>query len=326
MKYNKANQFKIRSVFFIFVLFVFGTLGCISSLFSAEQDRVCPTAVSESQEARKDGNKLIVVLIKEHPNYKDYAFQAFEILSRVLPQVLEPSDRVILMSMEETKLSDAVFFDDDVDFVEKPAIADPPIEPLPLGEIVLPTPTALPQGGYMESVATNDAEKYIQGTQAAATQAFFEYGCEKEKWEQESQDSWHEWDEEKKEVISEFMGEFSAAVETNKNQGFTKETSQMFEAVQLASQILNTECAKFSRCDLIIFSDFYDYRTERPEQIQITIPEIDVAGLLLNCKYLSECQNYITFWSGNFEFYGTSSSVFGQNKESEKILLSYIRR
>lgn len=178
----------------------------------------------------------------------------------------------------------------------------------------------------MESVATQDAIKFIEGTKVAATESAFEYECAMETWKQGNQELWQNWNNERHAAIQTFMNEFSSAVEANKVAGFQAKRSQIFEAVELGALVLNTECSKYVRCDLIVFSDFYDFRNGDYSQANITLPKIEVAGILLDCGYLAQCQENITHWENYFEIFGASSSEFAHSREAEKVLLSYLRR
>jgi len=325
MEHNKGKRFKIRVLTGIVLILFLIMAGCLSTPPPTEETEICPTSIGETPEPKGGTPRLIVILVKEHPDYREYAYQAFDILLRVLPQILEPSDRVIMLSMEQPNLNSALFFDDEVDFVERPPVLDPPIAPPPIGS--LPPPSAEPQGGYMESVATQDANRYIEGTKISATKASFEYECAKEEWNQGNNEEWQKWNVKKQAAIVEFMNEFSIKVENNKAQGFHTSTSQVFEAVEITSSILNTECSKYAECDFVIFSDFYDYRNFQPLQKEIALPNIEIAPMLLDCKFTYECQDKITFWDETFKTFGTSDlSQFAINHEVEKALLHYFGR
>ena len=116
---KKEKRFKIKVLFETTLIFFLILAGCLPTPTPSEQTRICPTTIDETPEAKVNTPKLIVILMKEHPEYRDYAYQAFDILLRVLPQVIEPGDRVIMLSTEQFNLSDAIFFDEEVDFVKR---------------------------------------------------------------------------------------------------------------------------------------------------------------------------------------------------------------
>lgn len=326
MERNHGKRFKIKAltgaILFLFLILA----GCLSTPTPTEETKICPTSADNTPEPKGGTPRLIVILVKEHPDYKEFAYQAFDILNRVLPQILEPSDRVIMLSMEQPNRETALFFDGQVDFVEKPPVLNPPVAPPTIGS--LPPPLEEPQGGYNEAVATQNTIRYIEGTKVSATKASFEYECEIEQWNQGNNEEWQKWNTKKQAAISKFMKEFSSKIEDNKAQGFHTSTSQVFEAVEIASTILNSECSKYVGCKFVIFSDFYDYRNFQPVQTEITLPDsIEIAPMLLDCKFTSECQDEITFWGETFKSFGASdSSQFAINLEVEKALLNYFGR
>jgi len=227
------NKFRIRVlsgvIFFLFLVIA----GCLPPSTPTDEQEICPTTQSGTPEAKGGTPRLIVILVKEHPDYREYAYQAFDILLRVLPQVLEPSDRVVMLSMEQSDRDSALLFDSEVDYVEKPPSLEPPIAPPTVGS--LPPPSAEPQGGYMESVATQDAIRYIEGTKVSATKAYFEYECKKEEWNEGNNEEWQKWNTKKQAAISKFIGEFSLAIEKNKIEGFNP-SCYLPEEVEAASQ------------------------------------------------------------------------------------------
>jgi hypothetical protein len=325
MQHNEGKRFKIKILAGTILALFLILSGCLRTSTTTEEIDVCPTSIGQNPEAKGGTPKLVVILVKEHPDYREYAYQAFDILLRVLPQVIEPSDRVVMLSMEQSNIDSAIFFDDEVEFVERPPVSEPPIAPPTVGS--LPPPSAKPQGRYMESVATQDAIRYIEGTKVSATKAYFEYECGKVNWNRGNEEEWQKWNANKEAAILKFMNEFSARIEENKAQGFHTSISQVFEALQIASLILNTECSKYAVCDFVIFSDFYDYRNFQPLQTDIIFPNIEIAPMLLDCAFVYQCQDKITFWSETFKTFGASdSSQFAINREVEKALLSYFGR
>lgn len=300
-------------------------IGCSSPPPTVSVERICPTTTqSVLVNHASDPSKLIVVLVKEHPNYKEYAQQAFDILLEVFPKLLEPGDRVIMMTMEDSSLSDAIFFDGEISPLQKPAIVNSPTPPPTIGP--LPSPTALPQGGYMEAVATQDAIRYMQGTQVAATAMAFEYACAQEEWKQNGEQIWRDWQTKRLKSISEFTDTLSDSINTNVSQGFQIKKSQVFEALQLASLLLRTECAGYDECHLVIFSDFYDYRIGTPPPINLMLDDIDVVGVLLNCQYKSECQDNLIWWQSYFDSLSVSQIEFVTGNKAEQTLLDHFRR
>jgi len=312
-------------IFAIIIFIILVVAGCTPAESVPQVSRTdCPTYLVNTPESKGNTPKLIIILVKEDPSYRDYSYQAFDLLTDILPEVIEPGDRVIMLSTEHFTIENSVFLDAEVSFIEKPAISNSPTPPPTIG--VLPSPTVTPEGDYMRAVATQNAIRYIQNTQTYATQAAFEYACAKEFWNRDNQELWEQWEAARQLAIASFMESFESGINNNKINGFTSTGGQMFEALHIASLILNSECPKYNRCDLVIFSDLYDFRDYRPQDIDIQLSNLDIAVMLPNCEYLPQCQQKITFWTDNFTTYGAHSSQFALEKEIKQTLLDYLRR
>ncbi len=319
---HKSNVIFTLIIFFIVIVVL---VSCSSPPPTVSIKRICPTTTPNAlMNSVSDPSKLIVVLIKEHPDYREYAEQAFDILSRVLPEVLEPGDRVIMMTMEHNNLRESIFFDGEIQPLPKPVLVNSPTPPPTIGP--LPSPTVLPKGGYMAAVATQDAIRYMQSTRVAATEIAFEYGCAQEEWKQNGEQAWQEWNAKRLASISEFMNKWNNSINANKSEGFQIEKRQVFESLKLASQLLESECASYDECHLVVFSDFRDYRIGNPPTITLTFQGVDIVGVLLNCHYQTECQKNIDWWKEYFDSLGCTQLQFVVGDKAEQILLNHFRR
>jgi hypothetical protein len=322
---NKDNQFKTKIVFsIIFLFFILLIMGCASQQPIAKQVNICPTSSNETLDSKGDKPKLILILVKEHPNYLNYASQSFDILTRILPKVVEPNDRVIMMSMEEFDVGSAVFFDKKIDSIEKPSISNSPIPPPTIGSSQTAEDT--PETVFGQAAAAQQIQADFKNTEVAATKAAFRYECDKQAWATSNDAAWQKWNSDKKKAISSFMTEFGKEMKLNKTNNFQISKNQIFEAMQSASLILNGECSKYARCDLVIFSDFEDVRNYHPPEKKFSLPTVKVAGMLLDCRFEYKCGKKIDFWSETFAIYGASSSQFAFGDDVEKILISYFLR
>ena len=208
--------------------------------------------------------------------------------------------------------------------LKEPIISDTPIPPLPISPSS--TPEETPEGVFGQAAAKQEAEANAQNTQVAATNAAFGYECEKQTWATNNGAAWQKWNSERQVAINDFIMEFKTRIEQNKKEGFNNSRSLLYEAIQSASRVLDSECSKYVKCDLVIFSDLYDYRNYRPAEIRINLQNIEVAAMLLNCNFKYECQGTVDFWSDNFLAYGASDPHFALRNDVEKNLISYLGR
>ncbi len=311
-----------------FVICIAILLACGSQSTSLPQIP-CPT-IENLSESATISPKLIVVLIKEIPNYQQFSYEALDILRETLPQVMEPGDRLIVLSMEQFTISDARILDIAIDNVEKPLTVDLLTPPQPIGP--LPSPTTQPSGNLMQSIATQDAVKYIQQTAVAATQYAFNYDCVKQTLAVEENEQQANWRKRKEAAIKKFLNKVDEKINENKITGFTESRNIPYKALDLASDVLDSECSKYKRCSLLIFSDM-DFPYPRPDvdedgkSIEIYLAHIDVGLMLLDCDYKSQCQDTLDTWNENFAYYGANAGYkIALRNDVRTILLDFLRR
>jgi hypothetical protein len=314
------------------VLLVTAITGCNGSDPAVENSSpptptFCPTKVAVPVQEPNMSPMLLVVLVEGTPSYSESANRSLKILSGVLPNVMEPGDWLIMAWMERSTLNKAVFVNEKVRLIPLPSFPAPP--PTPLRTVPTITPKSTPQTRLGIIVATRNAEMTSEALNAISTQTTNDYFCEVQKWYDQKQRLSKEWERKKENAIRDFVAKVNRKIEET-NPGELPETTRVFETLSLVSKVFEAECSqdKYSNCVLLIFSDMYEWRKLRPDDVMVDLKNVDVFIVLLDCTFLyqSNCARRVEYWTPHLDAYQARNVSFTTGENIEDFLIESLRR
>jgi hypothetical protein len=296
---------------------IFILSGCGSEISPTPSDIPCPPENTSESADSQPPRILYVFLVQEHPRVSSEIDGVYEIITEDTKNFLNPGDRLIMLSMESSTLDAAIFFDETVPYMERPLIEPTPtyyptITPLPTLE-------AKPTAGAAIAAERVRQERHSEAEETWNEKSAFEFECSMKSWRLRNQEIWKKYDSDKKKTISDFEDDISDVVEKHIENRKPESRAQIFEAISLSSTIFYSECSYYDKCNLIIFSDMKDSRSESPFRIDLT--NVDVTVLLSGCRFISAtCEDNIAFWKNEFSSYSVNSSEFFQISKTDEVL------
>lgn len=267
---------------------------------------------------------LVVIVLDTAGEYLNYSTPSIDLISNILPRVLDAGDKVVIIQMGTGSYANAVLFERTVQTTISPLIYLPPTQyPTQLPT----TPARVTPGNEMELVAaTMTARAQIAAIKATATEAQFTYNCaftQYKDYHAQATQFATQLEEAKKEFISDLTQNTSGS-----NSNVTPVPNQVFESLDVAELVLDNDCSKFSQCKLVIFSDLEEWRTETPDYLSISLGNTDVLSVMLNCEdlYQSTCQTTQVIWTDIFASLGVNAVTFTGSRNAETKLIEFLSR
>lgn len=318
-----------------------GVLAGIATPTLAPTPIDCPTSNSVATDLSGEVQrpKLIVVLVESSPNQSVYIEEAYRIIGHVLPRLIAPGDQIAVFRNGYREYRDAVILDLNQPELTPQNIPSSPTPPATLPAEVVITPTHQTQLG--QNIEKNEATAAAQEMQTTATIEWAYYGCALNEWEgnfQQLSDAWESTEEAavlglESILASTLTAERATAQAT---QAVTPIANSFYEGLGHTTSVFGglgcaeagSDSSSFSRCVLIVFDNFLDWRIATIEAGTYPIPSgidlqnIDVLGVMLNCARVYEpaCVELQDFWTPQLMGqYGAKSVSYidGHDIESE---------
>ncbi len=107
----------------------------------------------------------------------------------------------------------------------------------------------------------------------------------------------------------------------------------VYEGLGHATIDLQTYCALFDSCKLLIIDEMIDWRnvglqSKIPANIRIDLHGVDIIVVMPNCKDLNQpsCTSVQGLWTAQFDHYGARSTTYLNGEKLEQQLVKLIRR
>ena len=266
----------------------------------------CP-AVTPIPQPRTQSETFVYVLVDQSNSYCRYVKHSFDILEKVLPEILKPGDQIYLGWISDNSEHD-IFFKEQIP--SAPSLdATPPPTFMPLSLSLTPTPS--PPSGTVTNMewqkyqatltAVEDSNKIIQNqTEQMNQEMQNEYYCDVLRWNQEVQLKLPYIQKESEAIVSDFYTDKLSPELRNRKPQCTSGT-HIYEALYSASQSfqLEQEHHAFSRYILLIFSDMDDDHiddpTIDPSVLPIDLQHVEVT-IVLYCDKATLCPPRMEHW------------------------------
>ena len=282
----------------------------------------CPSIVIETSEPYSEANQqsaYILLLVEGTPSHSESTTQLLNAFSAALPELILPGDGVGIVLMEPTDLDSALVFN----FQTTPI--SPFLLPTPLAtptQIQVDTqstlPTRQPKGRVAQQAATRDAQATLQADSSLQTRAFELYTCEIATWSANYQSAVSTSDYQRDSARGDLVKTVRQAVKAIDPEQFV-ETTRVYEALSIASLVLQNECNKHTVCLLVILSDLSEFRLEKPPELPLSLARASVLVVFgdSSCSilYSPSCQNRIDLWTPQLTSYGVRQLEFSNNSE-----------
>lgn len=266
---------------------------------------------------------LVVIVLDTSGKYSDYSTPSVDLISNMLPTVLNAGDKVVIIQMGTGSYANAVLFERIVQPTTNPMIYLPPTQYPTL------TPTVhvriTPAGGELQmAAATVTAHAQFVAAKATATEMQFMYNCALAQYKDyriQATQYATQLERAKKDFISDLALNISTS-------NVTPIPNQVFESLDVAELVLDNDCSKFSQCKLVIFSDLEEWRTETPNYLSISLKKADVLSVMLNCEntFQSTCQTTQITWANIFTSLGAKTITFSGSRNAETKLIEFLRK
>lgn len=263
---------------------------------------------------------LIIIVLDTSGAYSNYSTRSIDLISNVLPRVLDTGDRVVVIEMGAGNFTKAVLFDRAIQTQNDTLVYLPPLQNS--------TPTmpasVTPGSGIQMVAATMTAQAQVTAIAAISTQSQFAYTCALTQYKNYRTQA-TQFAAQLEDTKKEFMVELSQKAN---NSGTTSIPNQVFESLDIAELVLDDECSRFSQCKLIIFSDLEEWRTTAPDYLTISLEKADVLSVMLNCEEIFQptCQKAQTTWIDIFKSLNVKTLSFTGSKKAETNLIEFLRK
>jgi hypothetical protein len=291
-------------VMIIILLFVQGCYAVNTNVFEPTTtptftQLVCPSFDINTSFVRPEElsySKIVIILFDNSQVYESYTKEAFDTLNNVLVDAAQPGDKLFMVDMNSVSFDESVVVYSSIGDITAPLAPPTPT--------LFPTPTSTlpPYSTPVSSIAQTAENQYAQRTavsvNSTATQLSFIYNCANQAWQEEFLSISQEWESQKEEAVTEFISDITEQ-QSNIISINNDKDSQVWEGLSYASLIMKSECRKFDRCILIIFSDMNESRSIKPDYLDVDLKNVEVIGAMLNCKFLfsPDCAKWIDAWS-----------------------------
>lgn len=267
-----------------------------------------------------NSNRLLYVLVEGNKEYGINASRVIKDLREVLDKTIQPNDQIIIGWIEPDTLQKSIIINEKI-----PAISKPDISPLP----IFPTntitnniyPTDTPGSTSKEMQIKRDIIRTSTATAMFATEQVRINNCILTQWQEQYMKAIDEWENNRETILKQPIEDISDNLESLQF-GQEESKSHLFEALDLASIVISSECKASDDCQpvILVFSNFSDYRIHiESYENNLDLSEIDVISVLYNCDYLYDrsenCSDKVISWEDAFKEANARNITFipGQN-------------
>lgn len=333
------NQRKMRTAILVILFLVIITSGCsfdngyqsvsTNTPVSTPTVRLCPPLSIETPAYLNRSSNLIVVLLDLDKDYKDYTSQALQIINSVIPEAIDPGDRLVLFRTGMRTFEDSIVLSERTEAYFPPSIPSTPT----LIYIATPMPNLV--GTTMPGIYGIATENVIHAQQTAAvataTESDFINDCAMDYWSMQFQSQATTWAPTRAAVVNEFSYSIHRDIDEFEDKLVSAEAgtqNAIFEGLSFATVVFQNECSNYDSCILITFSDMNDWRPVAPKNLQIDLTAVDVVSVMLNCQviYQPSCTKIQDIWTQNFNLFHVRSVSYLNDENIENNLVNALRR
>ena len=291
----------------------------------------CAPVVDLTTEPLMVSPQLIVILIQPSDWADDtYVPQINQIITDVLPSIVEPGDSIAIFEMGTRDFGKAAILYDKAGA----NLAQPEIPPTPTPhETFTPFPTFTESPYTVENRKIHNAgTATAESANATATQYAFQDLCSQASWVSSYGETATAWASTKAASDSSFTTQIKEELNSYKdggNQRATPVPHMIFESLSHATLTFQSECSHYWRCILVMFSNLDDWRMQSPpDYLKIDLSNVEVYGALLNCNTLfqPDCAAIQKIWGPYFRSHGAVNVKYSAGPNIENNLIAFLRR
>lgn len=323
----------MQKVLFIPFFTVVVLVGCIFpepalTPTSTTTNVLCAAATVELFHQVENPSTYILVLVEGTPSHSRETEQLLEIFSKALPRLVLLGDGLGLALMEPHDLNSALIVDISSTSLPQPLLPTPYATPTvpQTKNIEFATPEA-PQSSIAQQAATRTAHATEQAGIEILTKSAEQYNCQITNWNLSYQSTVTAWEQQNSRSFDDLVAHIRQGIGHIDSEQFV-ETTRVYEALSLASLVLENKCNKYAACALLIFSDLSEFRLEKPPDLHINLSNARVLVAFgdptCSILYNPGCQQRIEQWLPQFASYGAVNVQFTNDLELEngiKLLL-----
>lgn len=259
-------------------------------------------------------SKYVYVLIDQSYEYK-FRPKDFELISSAIIPNMFPGDRLVITWINLERGTQAIIFDERIHRERIPQFP-PTLNPPPVTPTLTPSNITTIQG---QQIQTNEA---IERDNQVINEKYY---CKIGEWNATSDDIFQKWKDKQKEEIDSFSSKANTVL-TSSTAKAPSGGKLLYESLSTASQMLQSAMDKrqHQRYILIVFSDMHDWRSSKPDDMQIELNGVDTLIVSQNCKYEIDCQVKVE-WEAQLKSFGAANPLFlVQEDNIERSLYDYL--
>ncbi len=227
--------------------------------------------------------------------------EMYVFLSKFLPSVLGPGSEYSLFRLGYRYYEEAKIVRDASRIIAAPDLVSTPAPPEAYTAIPSPTKSGVTMA---DIIATNEYATQVAQQYATATQIAIGYQCQQNIYNdlyKATEVAWSATQVSEQERINESI----LTVQPNISDNSAERPlggNNVYEGLSHVTVDLNSRCPDYSRCVLIVIDDLEDWRSQKPEYLNIDLKEYEVVLVVPSCSDLvsPECEKIQNKWLPQF--------------------------
>jgi hypothetical protein len=284
-------------------------------------------------------NKLLLILVDKSGSYEHSTKKVLEQLQRVLPEIVEPGDSVIVNWIGSKSGSPS----EEIVSAKVRKIAQPTLEEQPATPTPISAPTSIPmpaleptknttigrnsENRKATSIALLNNQAQLIYQQSLEKQINF-YNCTYETWLNNQEQLINQWNEAKNRSIEEFKNKISSQLDIAANNIESDNQTLITSALQLTSKQFQTarDNNEYQQYKLVIFSDMEQIGQRDISTNLVELKEVSVLIAGLYCENPQVCHRNQDIWRNFFiEAQANSIDFLWTQESDDEALLKHMR-
>lgn len=268
----------------------------------------CPPVELDVAELKVNSTFVVVLfdekIIKDFPLVYENGQKEYEVylfLSNLLPRVLGPGSEYSLFRLGYRYYDEAKIARDASRIITAPDLVSTPVPPDPLTAVPIPSVSGVVMA---DVIATKEYATQVAQQQAINTQMAIEYQCQLTVYDglyKATEVAWDVTQKAEQERINESILTFQPSP-SNTNDERPLGGNNVYEGLSHVTVDLSSRCPAYSRCVLIVIDELEDWRSQKPDHLEINLEGYEIVLITPSCSDIvsPECKKLQNKWGELF--------------------------